>query len=251
MDNLVYTTAVSRLVLISGVFLINFFSLLRLILCGIKKPGRSRHCVHTISSGVTLLCCLVYLCSWIPYLSYSLSNGHWIFLSARDHCQLQYSITSQVTTILLAVQAIRKLFDAFSDSRATVMTYAVVIAWIVPQLCYLGLTEVFSAEQNSFRFLDRLVLIPSSQSGVHQVNGTGVEGATASSSASKYTIGFMICLHQLANPVLTQLFWHYIVLVLPLTVLIFVCFAIQACKSSLAKTVKSKSKNDGRKRVSE
>src|SRR5690348_185125 len=102
MDNLVYTTAVGRLILISGVFLLNLISLIRLILCGIKKPGSSRHCVHTISTGVTILCCLVYLCSWIPYLSYSLSNGQWYFLSARDHCVLQYSITSQVTTILLA-----------------------------------------------------------------------------------------------------------------------------------------------------
>lgn len=89
MDNLVYTTAVSRLVLVSGVVLINFFSLFRLICCTVRKHGKSRHCVHSISSCVIVLGCLIYLSSWLPYLSFALHNGKWQFLSAKDHCVLQ------------------------------------------------------------------------------------------------------------------------------------------------------------------
>ena len=247
MDNLVYTTAVSRLVLISGVFFINTFSLIRLLLCGATKRGRKRHCVHTVTTGVILLCCIVYLCSWLPYLGYSLYNGEWPLLSARDHCVLQYSLTSQVTTILLAVQTIRKLFDAFTVPRATILSYAAVIAWIIPQLLYLALTEVLSSEQNSFQFLDRLVLIPNSLSPTTAAVSNVTSPAALSSAASttnsvsnKYTIGFMICIHQLASPVVTQLFWHYLVLVLPLTLMIFITFAVEACKTAHNKYLKSK-----------
>lgn len=89
---------------------------------------------------------------------------------------------------MLAVLAINKIFDACTPSPARLLTY-VVVAWIVPQLIYLGLTEAINSDQNSFQFLDRLVLIPSQ---------------AADNSTSRYTVGFMICIHQLAQPVITQ-----------------------------------------------
>ncbi|RWS29604.1 hypothetical protein B4U80_09127 [Leptotrombidium deliense] len=158
---------------------------------------------------------MVYLISWLPYLTFSLPDGKWPLVNAKEHCIIQQSVTGQVTTVLLTLLAIRKLYDCLNRRAARIISLAVVIAWIIPQLIYLSISEVSDSDKSSFQFLDKLLLIPRSNS----------------ENNNQLTIGFMLCIHRLESPVVAQLSWHYIILVVPLTALILFSFIVQAFRS--------------------
>lgn len=148
------TAAFLRLSLISALFVVNSLCVLRMLCCAYKM----NHCVHTITCGLIVLSSSVYLSSWIPYLFHSFYNSTvWPLIDVRDHCIIQHSISGQITTILLALLCVRKLYDAFPPLRAKTLSYAACIAWIIPQLIYLTMAEVVNVDDNSsYQFLDRI-----------------------------------------------------------------------------------------------
>ncbi|RWS12843.1 hypothetical protein B4U79_07207 [Dinothrombium tinctorium] len=214
MESIIVATGITRLILISGVLFVNTISFIRLLWC--CAGNVKAKCVHKITTAVTILCSIVYLLSWLPYLTFSLPDGKWPLVNAKEHCIIQLSVTAQVTTILLTVLAVRKLYDCFNPKVAKVLSFSAVFAWVIPQLLYLSLAELLNNESSSFRFLDRLLLIPHS----------------SSNASNEVTIGFMLCIHHLAAPVVAQLSWHYIVLVVPLTALILLSFILQAFRKT-------------------
>lgn len=127
----------------------------------------------------------------------------------------------------------RKLYDAFSASRARTLAFAACIAWIIPQLMYLTAADFLHRDQSTFRFMDRVMLVPSSSSSSSsQSYRNGTRGSLLKGDEAAATVGFAICVQHLASPVVAQLAWHYVVLVIPLTALILLCFAVHYLKTS-------------------
>lgn len=206
LESLVKATSIVRLVLIGGVFLVNLISLIRLIFTS-RKNFISSFCIHRATTATILCSNLVYLCTWLPYLFSSYHNGQWPFLRQKEHCIIQYAITGQVMTILLAALSIRKLYDCFSPKKARLMTFSLIIAWLIPQAVYLNVIDIVNNEKSTHQFLDRLLFTPS--------------GIATHGGPNHNNIGFMLCIQRLASPIIAQLSWHYVVLVIPLTTIVF------------------------------
>lgn len=206
---LITASSIVRLLLIIGVFMVNILSLMRLIFTS-SKNFLSSFCVHRSTIAAILASNIVYLCTWLPYMFSFHQTGHWPFLHQREHCIIQYTISGQVMSILLAVLAIRKLYDCFSPSKARILAFAMVIAWLIPQAIYLNMIDLINNEKSSHQFLDRLLFTTNKRNG-------------KDNDSPHNSIGFMMCIQKLASPIISQLSWHYIVLVIPLTTIILLC----------------------------
>ena len=217
LESLVKATSIVRLVLIGGVFLVNLVSLIRLIFTS-RKNFLSSICVHRATTATILCSNLVYLCTWLPYLFSSYRNGQWPFLKQKEHCIIQYTITGQVMTILLASLSVRKLYDCFSPKKARLMTLSLIIAWLIPQAVYLNVVDIVNNEKSTHQFLDRLLFTPTA--------------VTHQSGGQHNNIGFMLCIQRLASPIIAQLSWHYVVLVIPLTAIVFLCSIAGALRAT-------------------
>jgi hypothetical protein len=191
------TAALLRLSLISALFLMNALCLIRMLCCSYKI----NHCIHTITCGFIVLSASAYLSSWIPYLFHSFYNSTvWPLIDLKDHCIIQHSVSGQITTILLALLCVRKLYDAFSPKRAKTLSYAACIAWIIPQLVYLTMAEIVNVDDNnSYYFLDTIQ--------------TNTNTTIVSNIPKPGNEGFMVCVHKMSSAVITQMSWHYVVLV--------------------------------------
>lgn len=205
---LITASSIVRLLLITGVSLVNVISLIKLIFTS-RKNFFSSFCVHRSTTATILSSNIVYLCTWLPYMFSFHQTGHWPFLRQKEHCIIQYIISGQVMSILLAVLAIRKLYDCFSPLKARVLAFSMVIAWLIPQAVYLNMVDLINNEKSSHQFLDRLLFT--------------TKRAGQDDDLPHNSIGFMMCIQKLASPIISQLSWHYIVLVIPLTTIILLC----------------------------
>ncbi|XP_054717036.1 uncharacterized protein LOC129226454 [Uloborus diversus] len=215
MEFVVLATSLLRLFLVSAVYLLNIRALLRL-------TWRPRACVHALTTGAVLLVSLLYLSSWAPYIAYTLANGHWLLLSARRHCLLQYFAAAEIGAVLLALLAVRlmhrclvRVFGRPAPS-ACVASLVTCLAWLAPQLLYdaVAVTRDDDATRSpdAYRFLDDLLVVPP------QVGSNN-------SSSHGYRVGFMICMQLLSGPVLSYYVWQYLMMVLPLAGLVLYCTA--------------------------
>ncbi|XP_076371897.1 uncharacterized protein LOC143257318 isoform X2 [Tachypleus tridentatus] len=207
MDILLVISNISRLIILIIVYLLNFQTLIKLVLY-------PRSCLHVLTSGAVLLTGLVYLGSWTPYVAYSLANGEWPVLDSSRYCLLQCFITTEAGFVLLSLLAVRLLYGYLivvykqPQLGARTASLATCLAWLVPQLLYdvLAVYGEDNGTDESLYFLDSLLVIPS--------NGNSTSG---------YKVGFMICLQTLGQHYLTYLKWQYMVLTLPPALVIVYC----------------------------
>uniref|UniRef100_T1KAY7 Uncharacterized protein n=1 Tax=Tetranychus urticae TaxID=32264 RepID=T1KAY7_TETUR len=109
-----------------------------------------------------------------------------------------------------------------SSTMARLLGLALVAGWVVPQGLYITLIDLISPEKSSHQYADRLLYTP---------NHLAVNGASHSNH-----IGFMLCITRLASPVVAQLSWHYLVIVIPLTTIVFISSVAEALKENQSKS---------------
>lgn len=101
--------ALFRLLVVSFLFLINFIALV-----GVLFRVKAKLCVHSFSYG---LCCILinlYLSTWVPYLfSCFYHSTVWPLLEIGTHCTIQHLVTVQMSTMLLAILCLQKIFETF------------------------------------------------------------------------------------------------------------------------------------------
>ena len=114
--------ALFRLLIVSLLFALNFFALVGVLFRG-QSSALTRNdklCAHRFSYGLLCLLLNAYLGTWIPYLLSSfLHSTVWPLLEVRTHCAIQHLATTQVSTALLAILCLQKIFETFA-SRVSV-----------------------------------------------------------------------------------------------------------------------------------
>lgn len=110
-----------RFSILSTIFLLNLGSLVRLMIFNVKSDKRNnQHCVHTVTNSLIVLANLFYLLTWIPYLGLSMYDANYLNVNAIEQCILQYLLSSVMTTLLLTVLVIRKIYCCFNCQNAKV-----------------------------------------------------------------------------------------------------------------------------------
>jgi len=185
--------------------------------------------VHSYSYGLVLIVLNLYLSTWVPYLFSSFYHATvWPLLEVNTHCSIQHSITVQVSTLLLAIQCMQKLFETFASKRAKLLTCVIFFTWILPQTIYSIVSEIVtSTENNLLYFMDSGIEI-NTRSMTPELQQTDL------TSSSNLHQGVLFCIHRLDSSVISNMTWHYVVLVVPLTSLFIICTgAKRFAKSSL------------------
>lgn len=118
--------ALFRLLIVSLLFALNFFALVGVLFRGqsstssLTRNNSNPLCAHRFSYGLLCLLLNAYLGTWIPYLLSSfLHSTVWPLLEVRTHCAIQHLATTQVSTALLAILCLQKIFETFA-SRVSV-----------------------------------------------------------------------------------------------------------------------------------
>jgi hypothetical protein len=194
---LIQVCAVARLLIVLLVFLFNLFSLLRLLFGKVRSRRlTSALCVHSLTTALLLCTCLMYVLLWLPHLALSLYDRRWGSSNALEQCNVQQLVCAQLSTVLLAVLTVRKIYDCFEVHNARIISLGVVFAWMLPQCIYLFTNEALIGERLPIeQQVDRLVLtLPP------LFTNTLFELPTSGSDHTN-RIGFVFCSQKLIPPV--------------------------------------------------
>ncbi|KAH9390289.1 hypothetical protein TYRP_007849, partial [Tyrophagus putrescentiae] len=238
--------ALFRLLIVSLLFALNFFALVGVLFRGqsstssLTRNNSNPLCAHRFSYGLLCLLLNAYLGTWIPYLLSSfLHSTVWPLLEVRTHCAIQHLATTQVSTALLAILCLQKIFETFASRRAKLLSAAIFFTWIFPQSLYTVISELISSaavadnedSADSLYFLDagnsagqafnfalqradHQQLHPHQHSHHHQQQ---------QQLHQLFSQGVLFCLHRLNYNVISSMTWHYVVLVVPLTSVFIIC----------------------------
>lgn len=209
MSSYVSASTIVRLCFILVLLLLNFVTFIKLTFFVKQKPVKKYFCVHRVSTIIILIANIIYLLTWLPYFVFLFDHLKWLILNPYQNCMLQYFITSQEVKVLLVVSTVRHLYDSLTQRCAKIWSWSLIVVWVLPQLMYISIIEMFNSEKVNYQVIDGWFLIPHIRTKVANIN-----------------VGFKLCVLNPLSPVINHLSQHYMSLIIPLSAVIFSCLLI-------------------------